>query len=186
MAINWKNDNNVAICWHDVIVKIFWPCCISLVKFSYWFKFHVNIVTGSRVMTIFFYTGLTRNPEIGNVPVWISPNIWRLGRVRNTKFGSNVSNKMWLNTGRVNAGFTALTFSELLRENQQVEGVILILPSCAFHFMEIFRLVEIRAVICLYLQSGLEFLTKLCSSDPSFNGNILTSLYLKSETSAHT
>ena len=29
------------------------------------------------------------------------------------------------------------------------------------------------------------FLTKFCSSDPSFNGNILTLLYLKSETSAH-
>ena len=28
-------------------------------------------------------------------------------------------------------------------------------------------------------------LTEFCSSDPSFNGNILTSLYLKSETSAH-
>ena len=29
------------------------------------------------------------------------------------------------------------------------------------------------------------FLTKFCSSDPSFNGNILTSLYLKSETFAY-
>ena len=29
------------------------------------------------------------------------------------------------------------------------------------------------------------FFTKFCSSDSSFNGNILTSLYLKSETSAH-
>ena len=29
------------------------------------------------------------------------------------------------------------------------------------------------------------FLTNFCSSHPSFNGNILTSLYLKSETSAH-
>ena len=29
------------------------------------------------------------------------------------------------------------------------------------------------------------FLTKFCSSNPSFNGNILTFLYLKSETSAH-
>ena len=28
------------------------------------------------------------------------------------------------------------------------------------------------------------FLTKFCSSDPSFNGNFLTSRYLKSETSA--
>ena len=29
------------------------------------------------------------------------------------------------------------------------------------------------------------FLTKFCSSNPSFNENILTSLYLTSETSAH-
>ena len=29
------------------------------------------------------------------------------------------------------------------------------------------------------------FLTKFCTSDPSFNGNILTYLYLKYETSAH-
>ena len=29
-------------------------------------KFHVNIITGSGDMTIFFYERLTRNPEIGN------------------------------------------------------------------------------------------------------------------------
>ena len=40
-----------------------------LVKFSYWSKFHVNIITGSGVMPIFFYKGLTRNPEIRNTPV---------------------------------------------------------------------------------------------------------------------
>ena len=51
-------------------------------------------------MTIFFYKGLTRNPEIGNTPVWVLPNIWRLGRVRNTKFGTNVSNKMLLNAAK--------------------------------------------------------------------------------------
>ena len=34
---------------------------VSLVKFSYWSKFHVNIIIGSAVMTIFFYKGLTRN-----------------------------------------------------------------------------------------------------------------------------
>ena len=59
------------------------------------------------------------------------------------------------------------------------------MSPCAVHFEEIFDMVEIWAVICLYLLSGLEFLTRLCSSDPSFNGNILTSLYLKSETFAH-
>ena len=80
--------------------QFFWRCFVSLVKFSYWSKFHVNIITGSGVMTIFFYKGLTRNPEIGNTPVWVLPNIWRLGRVRNTKFGTNVSNKMLLNAAK--------------------------------------------------------------------------------------
>ena len=80
--------------------SIFWRCFVSLVKFSYWSKFHVNIITGSGIMTIFFYKGLTRNPEIGNTPVWVLPNIWRLGRVMDTKFDTNVSNKMLLNTAK--------------------------------------------------------------------------------------
>ena len=54
---------------HDVIVGIFLTCFVFLVKFSYWCKFHVNII-GSGIMTIFFYKGLTRNPEIENTPVW--------------------------------------------------------------------------------------------------------------------
>ena len=57
---------------------------------------HVNIITGSGVMTIFFYKRLTRNPKIGNSHVWVLPNIWRLGRVSDTKHGANVSNKMLL------------------------------------------------------------------------------------------
>ena len=44
-------------------------------------------------MTIYFYKELTRNPEIGNTPVWVLPNIWRLERVRNTKFGMDVTNE---------------------------------------------------------------------------------------------
>ena len=47
-------------------------------------------------MTIFFCEGLTRNPEIGNTPVWVLPNIWRLRGVMDTKFGTNVSNRMLL------------------------------------------------------------------------------------------
>ena len=73
-----------------------WCCFVSLFKFSNWSKFHVNIITGSGVMTIFFYKGLTRNPEIGSTPVWVLLNIWRLGKVRDTKFGTIVSNKMLL------------------------------------------------------------------------------------------
>ena len=89
--------NDVTIFRHDVIVRFFWRSFVSLVKFSYWSWFHVNIITGSGVMIISFYKGLTRNLEIGNTPVWVFPNIWRLGRVRNTKFGMKVSNKILLN-----------------------------------------------------------------------------------------
>ena len=42
---------------------------VALEKFSYWFQFHVNIITGSEVTTIYSCKGLTRNPEIGNTPV---------------------------------------------------------------------------------------------------------------------
>ena len=51
---------------------------ISFVKFSYWSKFQVNIITGSEVMTIFLCKGLTRNLEIRNTHLWVLPNIWSL------------------------------------------------------------------------------------------------------------
>ena len=82
LAKNPKNDNDVTIFRHDVIVNFFWRCFVSLVRFSYWSKFHVNIITGSGVMTVLFYKGLTRNPEIGNTPseFWpISGNWGSLG-----------------------------------------------------------------------------------------------------------
>ena len=78
----------------------FWRCFVSLGKFSYWSKFHVNIISGSGVMTIYFCKGLTRNSGIGNNPVWVLPNIWRLGWVRITKFGTNLSDKMLLNAAK--------------------------------------------------------------------------------------
>ena len=94
MAKNRKNENDVIICWHDITIKFFWCYFFCFVKFSYWSKFNGNIITGSGVMTIFFYKGLTRNLEIGNTPVWVLPNNWRLGQVRDTKVSTNVSNKM--------------------------------------------------------------------------------------------
>ena len=51
-------------------------------------------------MSIFFNNGLTRKPEIGNTPAWVLPNIWRLERVRDTKFGTDVSDEMLLNTAK--------------------------------------------------------------------------------------
>ena len=102
-APNWlkikKNDNDLTIFWHDVTVNFFWHSFVCPAKFSYWSKFHVNIITGCGIMIIFFYKGLTRNPGIGNTPVWILPNIWRLGQLRD-KFGTNVSNKKLLNAAK--------------------------------------------------------------------------------------
>ena len=77
-------------------------CCrfVSAVKFSYWSKFHLNIVTSFDVITIYFSIGLTRNPEIRNIALWVLFNIWRLGWVRDAKFSMNVSNKMLLNAAK--------------------------------------------------------------------------------------
>ena len=102
LAVNWKNGNGVTIFLNGVIVNFFfffffWRFFVFLVKFSYWSKFHVNIITGSGVMTISFYKGLTRNPETGNTLFCVFTNIWGLGQIKNTKFGKNVSNKMLLN-----------------------------------------------------------------------------------------
>ena len=117
LAINWKKDNDVTIFRHDVTVSFFWHCFISLMKFSYWSKCHINIITGSGVMTIFIYKGLTRKLEIGNTPVWVLPNIWRLGKVGYIKVSTNLLIKCgWM---LQNARVTAFTVSELLRENKQ-------------------------------------------------------------------
>ena len=96
LAINQNNDNDVTICWHESIINFFLRCLVSLVRFSYWSKFPANVITGSGVMTIFFYKVLTRNPVIENTRVWVLHSIWGLGRVSDTKFGKNVSNKVLL------------------------------------------------------------------------------------------
>ena len=101
LAKNPKNDNDVTIFRHDVNVKFFWRCFVSLVKFSYWSKFHVNIITSTGIVTILFYKGLARNPEIRNTPVWALPNIWRLGGVVDTKFRKNVSNRILLKAAKL-------------------------------------------------------------------------------------
>ena len=44
--------------------------------------------------------GLTRNPEIGNTPVWVLPNTCRLGQVMDTKFGTSVAHKILLKAAK--------------------------------------------------------------------------------------
>ena len=96
--------------------QFFWCCFVSLVNFSYWSKFHVNIVTGSGVMTISFYKGLNRNPEIGNTPSEFCqiPREWGKQRIPNLVRTFLIKYYWILQNGRD----TAFTVSELLRENQ--------------------------------------------------------------------
>ena len=56
------------------------------------------------------FRNIQKYPEIGNTTVCVLPKVWRLGQVRNTKFGTNVSNKML-----TNAKVRDFTVSELLR-----------------------------------------------------------------------
>ena len=90
--------------WRDNFLTFFWRFGVFLVKFSDYYNFHVNIIPGSGVMTIFVHKRLTRNQEIWDMPVWVLPDIWRLGQVRDTKFGTNVSSKRLriVNAVRVN------------------------------------------------------------------------------------
>ena len=113
---NPKNDNDVSISRQMSSSIFFWCCFVSFVKFSYWSKFHVNIITGSSIMAISFYKGLTRNPET-EIPssdfcrisgdwgeLWM-PNLTRISLIQ----------CYWMmQKSRV----TAFTVFELLRENQ--------------------------------------------------------------------
>ena len=125
LARNPKNNNDVRIFRYDVNIKLFWRCFVSPVKFSYWSKFYVNIITGSGIMTISFYKG------------W--PEIWKL-EIRPSEFCqlSEDWGELWIqNLARMsliecywslqNSRITAFTVFELFRENQ-LEGRITIPP----------------------------------------------------------
>ena len=106
----WQWNHNFR---HCVIVRFFWGAMFllsSLVNGLSLMSIYNNVNTGSGVTTIFVYEGFTRNPEMGNILVWVLPNIWRLGRVRDTKFDTNDSNEKLLEAVKV----TAFTVSELL------------------------------------------------------------------------
>ena len=117
LAINWKIKNDATICWHDFIVNSFWCCFVLLVNFSYWSKFYVNIVVGSGVMSIFFYEGLTRNLEIGNIPAWVCPISGDWGKIGIPNLTGTFLIKCYCTLQ--NARLTAFTVFELLRENQK-------------------------------------------------------------------
>ena len=99
-SINWKNNNDVIICRHEVIVKFF-DAVLFLLKSSVTgpsFMSISSLVLEFWQMTIFFYKGLTRNPKNWNNPRLSFPQYLEMGQVRDTKFDTNLSNEMLLNT----------------------------------------------------------------------------------------
>ena len=110
-----KNPKNEYDVTHDVIVKFFWRCFVSLAKFSYWSKFHVNAITGSGIWQFSFIRDW---PEIWKseippsefcpisgdwVELWI-PDFARMSLIK----------CYWM---LQNSRVTAFTVFELLREN---------------------------------------------------------------------
>ena len=137
-------------------------------KFSYWSKFRVNIITSSRVMAIFLYKGLTGNLEVGNTS--ILSNIWRRGKLVIPNLSRmSLMTCYWM---LKNARFTVFTVSVLLTENYQ--GLVKLTPvhstlwKFSLHFIHIFR-------------GDWMFLNKFGSSNPSFSRSILTLLYLQAQ-----
>ena len=116
MAINRKIDNDVKFADMTSLSNFFWRCFVSLVNFSYWSKYHVNIITVSGVTTIFLRDWLEiRKLEIppskfypiyGDWSELGMPNLAQMPLIKS----------YWM---QQNAKVSALIVSELLRENQK-------------------------------------------------------------------
>ena len=117
LQIGHKSEkcNDVIVWWHDVIVKFIWRCRVSLVKFSHWSKFHVNIMTRSGVMTIFDYWPEIRKSEIPLSEICTISGDWDKLGIPN--LAQMFLIKRLLNVQ--NATVTAFTVSELSRENNK-------------------------------------------------------------------
>ena len=128
LAINWKiaMTSQFSEMMSSFADAVYWLCFVFLVNLSYWPNFHVNIITGSGVVTIFFYKGLTRNLENGNTPFEFCPisGDWGELEVPNLARTSPIKCYWILQSARV----TPFTVSELLRKNQQ-GGKITPLPT---------------------------------------------------------
>ena len=124
---NPKNENDVKIFWHDVNINFFW---------RYFFLLS-SLVTGpsfmpisSLVLELWQFSFIKDWWEIrksGDTPVWVLPNIWRLGRVMDTKFGTNVSNRMLLTATKFQ-GYSFYRFWAIKGKPTWGEGGIKFLP----------------------------------------------------------
>ena len=94
----------------------YWHCFVSFVKFSYWSKFHVNIINGSGIMTISFIRDWPeiRKSEIPPSEFFPISEDWGGLWMPNLARMSVIECYWMLQNFRV----TAFTVFELLRKNQ--------------------------------------------------------------------
>ena len=100
-APNWSKIRKMAMTSHFSDMTSTWNFFDAVL-----FLFSI-LVTGpsfmsisSLVLELWQFSFIRDWPEIGNTPVWVLPNIWRLGQVMDTTFGMNVSNRMLLNAAK--------------------------------------------------------------------------------------
>ena len=73
---------------------------VVLFLLSSLFNDQIFMSTSSLVLELWQFSFISDWPEIRNTFVWVLPNKWKLGQVRNTKFATNISNKMLLNAAK--------------------------------------------------------------------------------------
>ena len=117
LAINWKNGNDMKICWHDVIVKFFWRCLFVFSSLATGTSF---ISISSLVLELWQFTFVRDWPEIQKLKIPLSEfcsisGDWGMLEIPNL-VGMFLMKCYWM---LQNARVTAFSISELLRENQQ-------------------------------------------------------------------
>ena len=92
----------------------FWHCLLLL----------SSLFTGPSFMSISWVV-LELWQTIRHTPVYVLPNIWKLGWVRDTTFGTNVSNKRLLNAAK----YQGYSFDHYwVIKGKPIRGIILPLP----------------------------------------------------------
>ena len=114
----WGIGKNFKVCRYAFLfiwkLQINWVCQKYLLYTFYWSKVHVNIITGSRVMTIFIYNGLIGNLEIPLSEFFPISKDWRKLGILNLARIFLMKCYWTLEKHRV----TAFTICELSRKNQ--------------------------------------------------------------------
>ena len=114
----WGIGKNFKVCRYAFLfiwkLQINWVCQKYLLYTFYWSKVHVNIITGSRVMTIFIYNGLIGNLEIPLSEFFPISKDWRKLGILNLARIFLMKCYWMLEKHRV----TAFTICELSRKNQ--------------------------------------------------------------------